>query len=290
MNWNDLRYVLAIGRKSRIAEAARLLRVDDTTVTRRLAALEADLGRHLYHRLAGGTLELTETGQALAALAERMVKDLGTLTGGTNPASAGISGTIRLTAVPFVVNRILVPASGKLLQRFPELRLELIADSRDLSLTRREADMALRLARPQAGGLRVKTRRVGVLRFAPYVAKTQSTRRTAPPPWIGYDEAMGHLPQARWMQDAMKKDGGLPARLRVNDLEAALEAVAAGHGQTMLPCMIADADNRLRKLPVEGLPQDPARELWLLVHADLAGLERARVVARWIEDLFSKVA
>jgi DNA-binding transcriptional LysR family regulator len=140
------------------------------------------------------------------------------------------------------------------------------------------------------GGLRVKTRRVGMLRFAPYVAKSHAKRGATPPPWIGYDEAMAHLPQARWMQDAMKKDGGLPARLRVNDLEAALEAVAAGHGQTMLPCMIADADKRLRERPVEGLPQNTARELWLLVHADLAGLERARVVARWIEDLFSKSA
>ena len=287
MNWNDFRYVLAISRQGRLAEAAKLLRVDDTTVSRRLATLEAAMGQRLYQRLASGRLELTEAGQAVAAIAERMDRDVGALERGHSDYET-VSGVIRLTSVPFVINRILVPAAGRLLERHSGLSLELVSDSRDLSLTRREADMALRLARPKTGGMRVKARRVGVLHYASYDAMESDRTAASSRPWITYDETMAHLPQARWMDAAINKEAGQAAPLRVNDVEAALEAVAAGYGRSMLPCLIADRDSRLRKTRKGTAPEPPTRELWLLIHAELSELPRTQAVAKWIEDLFSK--
>jgi len=288
-NWNDLRYVLAISRKNRLAEAARLLRVDDTTVSRRLTALQVAMGQRLYQRLADGHLELTEAGKAAVAVAERIERDIGSLECGRADAE-NVSGVIRLTSVPFVINRILVPAAGRLLDRHPNLRIEMISDARNLSLTRREADMALRLARPQTGGMRVKARRVGMLHYAAYTAANQAKQAASSLPWVTYDETMAHLPQARWMNAAIKRDAGQSAHLRVTDIEAALEAVAAGYGRSLLPCLIADRDARLKRTPLRKEPKNPTRELWLLVHSELSELPRTRAVTQWIEAAIPRAA
>lgn len=285
LNWNDLRFLLAISRRNRIAEAAKMLNVDYSTVLRRLAALQDAMGQRLYQRLPDGRLELTAAGKAAAAIAERMEGEIGSLDGGGRDAE-GVSGVVRLTSVPFIVNRILVPTVGTLLDRHPNLRIEMVSDAQDLSLTRREADMALRLARPKTGGLRVKARRVGVLHYAPYSAATHGKPAASSLPWVTYDETMAHLPQARWMAAAIKKDAGQTANLKVSDVEAAFEAVIAGHGQSMLPCAVADRDVRLRRMPPRMGHQTPTtREVWLLIHSELSKLPRSQAVADWIEEV-----
>lgn len=286
LNWNDLRYLVAISRRNRLAEAARLLRVDDTTVSRRLGALQVAMGQRLYQRLSDGRLELTETGKAVVAIAERMERDIGSLECGQSDV-ANVSGVIRLTSVPFVINRILVPSAGRLLDRHQNLRIEMVSDARNFSLTRREADMALRLARPQTGGMRVKARRVGVLQYASYAAVTHAKKVVSSLPWVTYDETMAYLPQARWMDAAIRRDAGQAAQLRVNDIEAAFEAVAAGYGRSMLPCLIADHDSRLRRSTLAKGSKHPVRELWLLVHSELSDLQRTKVIMNWIEEIFS---
>ena len=288
-NWNDLRYVLAVSRRNRLVEAAKLLRVDGTTVSRRLTALQVAMGQRLYQRLSDGRLELTEAGKAAVAIAERIEKDIGSLQCGRSDAD-NVSGVIRLTAVPFVINRILVPAAGRLLDRHPNLRIEMVSDARNLSLARREADMALRLARPQSGGMRVKARRVGVLRYATYAAVARSKQAASSLPWVTYDETMAHLPQAHWIDAAIKRDSGQTAQLRVSDIEAAIEAIAAGYGRSMLPCMIADCDDRLTRTPLGNEPKNPTRELWLLVHSELSELPRTHAVTKWIEEVIPREA
>jgi DNA-binding transcriptional LysR family regulator len=155
MNWNDLRYVLATSRGRTLTAAARLLKVHDTTVARRLAAMQQAIGLRLYQRLADGTLRLTTSGERAALHAERIEREIGALAAGLAGVDDVVAGTVRVTSVPIIVNHILVPAAQILLKRHPQMQLELIADARDLSLTRREADLALRLARPKTGGTRV---------------------------------------------------------------------------------------------------------------------------------------
>ena len=286
-NWNDLRYVLAIRRKERLSSAAKLLGVDDTTVSRRLAALEAALGARLHQRLADGRLELTDLGRSLARLAEGMERDLASL-GGGRTATPEVTGVVRLTTVPAVLNHILLPALPQLLQGYADLKLELISDARDLSLTRRETDMALRFARPKAGGSRVKARRVGTLAFAPYTAAAIAKKEAAAQAWITYDETMDHLPQARWAEYAIKTENGRAAAVKVNDVEAAHQAVAAELGRSFLPCLIADQDPWLRQLPSPNGLKETQREVWLLTQSELVGLPRIKAVGNWIEGVFAK--
>ena len=283
LNWNDLRYVLAISRGGTLAAAARLLGVDDTTVARRLAAMQEATGTRLYRRLADGTLQLTTAGKRTALHAERIEREIGALDGALKGADDAVSGTVRITSVPIIVNHILVPAADSLLQRHPKLQLELVADPRDLSLTRRETDLALRLARPKTGGTKVMARRVGTIRFDVYASASCSVRDAKTLPWVTYDESMAHLPQARWIAATAARYDRI-APVHVNDAEALLEAVIAGLGRSLLPCVIADGDSRLRRVGVKRRAA-LSRELWLLRHSELRTLGKIEAAVKWIEQI-----
>jgi DNA-binding transcriptional LysR family regulator len=285
LNWNDLRYVLAISRGKTLGGAARLLGVDDTTVARRLVAVQGTIGARLYQRLPDGTLQLTSAGERTALHAERIEREISAIDTSVAGADDLVSGTVRVTSVPIIVGHILVPAAQALLKRHPKLQLELVADPRDLSLTRRETDLALRLARPKTGGTRVLARRVGTLRYGVYAPASCSMRDAKILPWVTYDEAMVHLPQARWIVATAARSNQRIAAVRVNDAEALLEAVLAGLGRSLLPCVIADRDSRLRRLGAKGGAPVLSRELWLLTHSDMRRLGRIEAVVKWIEEI-----
>jgi DNA-binding transcriptional LysR family regulator len=184
-----------------------------------------------------------------------------------------------VTAVPAIVNRILIPALPTLLKHYLDLNIELIADPRDFSSTRREADIALRLARPRRE-LRVIARRVGDMGYAVYGPTSQHSRNLS---WVTYDDLMADLPQARWIAEQIKIDGTTRAAAgRMNDAEGLIRAVEEGLGKSLLPIMIADRVPGLVRFG-EPLPA-LAREVWLLVHPDRVDLRRIRVVSAWLTN------
>jgi DNA-binding transcriptional LysR family regulator len=286
MNWNDLRYLLAVWRGQTLTNAARRLNVDDTTVSRRLAALQAMMGTQLVQRQGDGRLMLTPAGEVVAQRAEAMEQQFASIREVVGLDRDPCAGTIRVTSVPILINRLFVRLVGALLERHPGLIIELVPDSHDLSLTRREADLAIRLARPATGGTSVKARRIGALKYAAYTSTAVKLRDVQHLPWITFDEAMSHLPQARWIARAVKDVPRNISGLRVHDAETALEAAAAGLGITLLPTAIADRDTRLRPVPSIGAAQPcPPRDIWLLAHADQIELARVSIVINWVEGV-----
>ncbi|MGI9408540.1 MAG: LysR family transcriptional regulator [Hyphomicrobiaceae bacterium] len=285
-NWNDFRYLLAVSRGQTLRAAARQLRVDDTTVARRLSSLERQLGEKLVQRMGDRRLALTEVGQRVVKEAEAIEQRCNTIAATIAGDRGGSFGTVRMTAVPILVNRLFARSFGALSVRNPGVLLELIPDSRDLSLTRREADIAVRLARPSTGGMAVKASRIGTLSYAAYAANDVSPKRAKAIPWVTYESAMSHLPHARWMEreGERARQVGSTGRsaLRVHDAETALEAVAAGEGKTLLPMLVADGEPRLRKIKVSAHRPIPTREIWQLAHADDIELGRIVAVMDWI--------
>ena len=282
-NWHDLQILAALRRGGSIAAAARLLGVDQTTIGRRLNALQEAAGVALLVRTGDRRLVLTDLGVEVAERALAMEREADAATALLGAGRQAVAGTVRLTAVPMLVSRVLTPAAASLLSDHPDLTLELIPENRDLSLTRREADLALRLARPESGGNSVKARKLGDLRYGVYAA---SGTETAPRRWVLFEDAMAHLPHARWLDRQARRDGQEAGGLRVGDGETALEAVAAGLGRSILPVMIAARDHRFRRIDATGAEGPPEREVWLLSHAHQPNAAAIRAVSVWLDGLF----
>jgi DNA-binding transcriptional LysR family regulator len=284
-NWNDLRFLLAVKRGGTLRAAARRLQVDDTTVSRRLAALQSDLGTQLVQRLGDSKLVLTEVGDLVARRAEAMEQHFHSIGAFVGDHPDPWTGIVRVTSVPILANRLLAGSARELIQDHPGLIIELIPDSRDFSLARREADVAIRLARPVTGGMDVKARRIGTLDYAVYASSAIPARQGRRLPWITYEDAMSHLPQASWILGVVKSNGDCLSGLRVHDAETALEATVAALGKTLLPAIVADGDTRLRRLSLSNDLPCPSREIWLLAHADQLELAGVQAVIEWVERL-----
>lgn len=279
LDWDDLRYVLVLSRSGKLARAAGRLRVNETTVARHIARIEKRLATRLFERVDGG-LVLTEAGHLVVQHAERIEVDVSDILNAATGADAEVSGRVRLTAVPMVLNRILVPALPSLLAAHPRLEMQLVADPRNLNLIHREADVALRLARPEKD-VRAIARRIGDVAYAAYGPKRGRSQSL---PWITYEDHLSALPHVRWMSDAMKKDPRTQAHIFVNDSDVAVHAIQTGLGRSLLPCCVGDYETGLKKLG----NTDFARELWLLVHPDLKHLARIRVVIDWIDKVMGE--
>ena len=289
LNWNDLRHVLAVARGGSLAAAAKQLGVDQTTVTRRLAAAETALGARLFERGEGGALEPTAAGTAAVARAERIEREIEGL-GAIAGSNAAIAGTVRITAVPVLVNHVLLPASPWLTAAHPDLRLDFIAEPRNLSLIRREADIALRLARPDASaGSSVLARRLGSLAYGVYVPADCAPVEEAALPWITYEEGAADLPQSRWIAAAMGDGGATRAAVAVNDSEGVLQAIRGGLGKSLLPHVVGDRAAGVRAA-ADGAPAFVlTREIWLLTRPDQRPLARVAAAVDWLEEVIGRL-
>jgi DNA-binding transcriptional LysR family regulator len=286
IDWNDLRYVLALARGSSFAAAGRELKTDATTVGRRLRALEERLGAALFQRDAGGVMVPTPAGEIAVARGEAIEAEVGALSGALKGVDLTELGKVRLTAPPFVINRLLIPAAAEILSRHSGLQLELIGDSRNFNLTRREADIALRLARPaDAANSKVVARRIATLDYAIYIAAGKQDQAEKLP-WLVYEDAMMHLPHVRWIAAQAEKSGGAGAVV-VNEGEALLQAAIAGLGRALLPKILAERVEGLYRVETDDRSL-PVREVWLLTHAELRHVARIRAVAGWLDHVFQR--
>ena len=276
MNWDDLRFLVEIGRSATLAAAARHLKVDQTTVARRLRALEDALGTPLFER-SDGHWRPTGVGADVLERAMRIEEDVAGLARLAEAGAQAVSGVVRLTAVGAIVGDYLVPRLPDLYARHPELVVELIASNDNLNVSRREADIAIRLARPESGDFLI--RKLADVGFAVYgPAQPDPTRSND---WVTYDDELAHTPEMRWLAGQL---AGGRVRLRSNKLAGLLGAVAVGIGRAVLPCFLADATPGLVR---ESGPQPVlSRDLWLLVHPDARRLPRVAAVADWLGECF----
>lgn len=279
LNWNDLRVILALAREGSVQVAARRLNVNDTTISRRLSEVEEALGSRLFDRTERGSYPLTDQGRILvdhAARIEQRILDMENEVAGHDTA---VVGQVRVTCVPILVNHVLSEHSTALTDQHPDLKLELISDFRNLGITKREAEIAVRLGGPdRRTGDSLLTRKIGLLDYAEY----RPTGASGDLPWITYDSLMGRIPQARWIAERASEGGARISPLSFNDAEGIRQAVRRGLGRSILPCIVADGDPKLSRAG----PALHCREVWLLTHPDQRALARVDVVVDWLTTLF----
>lgn len=281
-DWDDMRFVLAVGRTQSYAAAARQLRVNESTVARRVAQFERHLSARLFER-SDGILQPTDAGAETIARAERIELEVQATEGRLAGINDRAAGSVRVTAACLFTNHILVPALPRLLNKHPLLRVELVADGRDLSLTNREADVAVRLARPESDS-RAIAKRVGKLSYAVYASTSQADEAL---PWIAYDDRLRDLPQAKWIADEMARDGTAKPQLLINDAETLLKCLVLGLGKSLLPVEVGDRTRGLARVSDGSKPM--AREIWLLVHPELRDLTRVKAVMNWLQETTRKL-
>ena len=285
-NWNDLKVLLAVLRSDTLADAARTLGVNETTVPRRLRNLERSLGVELFVRSVKGRYDPTDVAVDIARNCENIELEQTQILEKAGARRIALQGTVRVSAVPIIVNRFLVPRLCNLRHRHPELHVELLSEARNVDLVKREADLAIRFARPEIGGLNVRAQKLGDLAFSIYGPANVPPEDARSLGWIGYDRAHASLPQARRIEAVLKDPEQAASCLWVSDAETALEAVACGQGQTLLPDCVGAADPRLRRLPnvfPEG--QGLSREIWLLSHSDQSGRASVAAAKDWLKAL-----
>ncbi len=281
MDWEDLRHFLALARTGSLSEAGRRLAVDHTTVARRVAGLEAALGLRLMDRLPRAVM-LTADGRRIAALAERMEEDAVAVQRAADGSGAELVGEVRVSAPPNFAEIVLAPALVVLRRRHPGIVIDLIGEKRFANLDHREADIALRLSRPEAGGLIV--RKVAEMPFALYAAAGYAEERTEGEwEFVAHDGLPGELPQQRWLDSFA---AGRRVAFRASDAASLAAAAAVGMGVALLPLFLGEADPRLVKLPCR--EATPRRDVWMAVHDDLRRAPRIRAVMDFLGETLAK--
>jgi DNA-binding transcriptional LysR family regulator len=285
-SWDDLRFLLALHRTGKLAQAARAVGVSETTVARRIKGFEESLKVDLFVQTASGHYIATDTGLSIVAHAEKVERENEAIRDIAGHTSKRVAGTVRISAVPMIVNRILVPHLAQFNRIYPDLTLELAAEPNNVDLGKREADLALRFGRPAFGGLKTTMQKLATLPFEIYGPNSIRADQQHTLGWVGYDEAHANLPQAKWLAAILAQQGMHAAPLNVSDAETALEAVACGLGRTILPECIARSDRRLIPMPVPAASKPPSRDLWLMSHVDHAARTSVASVKAWLIALF----
>lgn len=281
MEWGDLQYVVAIADAGSMVAAARALGVEHTTVSRRIAALERDLGVRLFMRTPDGQCP-TSAGEAAIATGRALQRSILEL----ETAIAGIddrpSGTVRLTTSEGFVP-VVVPHLPRLYAEYADIRVELLTGNRVFDLNRNEVDLAIRLVPTQRDDLVVRhLSRVG---WALYASPSYLAGKAAQAPteWTGhrvihFEEALRGTPGQRWL---MEHTLGAVVALRGNSIPSCAEAAAAGLGIACLPCLFGERDARLQRL---GGPVTNG-DVWLAAHPDRLRIVRNRVVWDFLLEL-----
>ncbi len=269
MHWDDLKIVLAISREGSLTGAARVLGLTQPTMGRRLAAFEARMGARLLQRTPSGYV-LTPLGESVLVHAERIEAEVQAAERAMLGRDVALAGTVRVTTVDLLAPTIVVPAIRTLRASHPGICVELVPDTRLLSLSKREADIALRPSRFR--GNEIHARRVGRFSLGVYASRV-ALAEGAPLPLVITLDDQAHLPETAWLRELYPN---APVALQSNDRHVHFQAGVSGLGLVVLSRFHADREPELVLLH----EADPAtdRELWLGVHADMRHTPRIRAV------------
>jgi DNA-binding transcriptional LysR family regulator len=277
-SWDFYRSFLAVVRHGSLSGAARALGLTQPTLGRHVEALEAQLGARLFTRSPGGLLP-TEVARALVPQAEAMAAAASALARAAGVARDEVRGLVRITASEVVSGEVLPAILVDLREAHPALDIALVASNRIEDVLRWDVDIAVRMTQPHQGAL--LARRIGVIGLGLFAHASYLERHAAPGSLeelrghavVGFDEGSAYY---REIAEAGFGADGMAFALRTDNDLAALAALRAGFGISGCQLPLAARDPALvRVLPEVSLPP---LETWVVMHEDLAGLRRTRVV------------
>lgn len=278
MNWDDLRIVTAVRDEGTYAGASARLRIDETTVGRRLARIERALGLRLFEAV-DGVRKPTRQCETVLAHVQAMAEHVAEI-GKVGESLPGLSGHFRIASTNAVAEEVLAPRAGALLVRNPGLAMQFLTSSENVKFSRWAADLAIRLRKPDKGDFTIsKLAEVRLYFIEP------ATAPDFEPVVCGYPEDLGSIPESQFL-----KARGLQQRARcvTDNIRVIRKLIQSHQALGILPeysCAELLADRRLRATL---LPR--RRDVWLLVQNHIKRDPAARAVIDWVRDCFQELA
>ncbi len=272
MDWDNLRYFLAVARKGSIRAAAADLAVNHSTVARRISSFEKQLGVRLFERLPNGYV-LTAAGEEMMKSAQHIEDEVVKLDRKVIGRDAQLNGVLRVTMPTVLATHLLMPDISAFTKLYPNIHLEMAFSSEEFNLRKREADIAIRLTQNPPDylvGRRILHPAKGVYASHEYLRHHDPETQPETLSWIGWEEFSS---PTHWNKDS--RYSAAPIVHKADDLLAQLEAVKAGIGIAMLPCFLADKVPSLVRLECI-TAKDICGDLWILTHEDLRATARVR--------------
>lgn len=279
-SWDPVRSFLVAARARSFVVAARELGVSQSTVSRHVAALEAEVGARLFVRV-GRRAELSDAGRALLGPAGEVRDAVARFSRIAEGATAATGGLVRVATVPELATSLLAPALPSLYAAHPAIRLTIVGHVTTASLDRREADVALRFAVPKEADL--VRRKVATIGYHVAASARLATAKSIDEgPWLGHAPELAHLPEAKWVARNVPDERVI---FRATSHETLAVACKKGLGFAVLPTPAA-RDAGLALVREAGI----ARALYVVAHADVLASPRVRAVFGWLEDVVTQAA
>jgi len=273
IDWDNIHFFLEVVRTGSVSKAALKLGVNQTTVSRRIGALENNLGTHLFER-SGKQWVVTAIGERLVKSAESMAEEADALQRQAMSESQDLSGKLRITVADVCTQYLVLPAIKIFLEQYPQIDLEIIATRDELNLVAREADIALRTTDEPPPNLIGK--RIGQLGYAIY--GTQAMCEKIEESVI----ASSDIPCITWAGDGYTKPAWIEKNfpdsqriVRTTELGLMQAMVKMGLGIAQMPCVFCDNEPLLNRIGVNYV--EPGWGLWVLSHVDLRTTARVRI-------------
>ncbi|MBP6030409.1 MAG: LysR family transcriptional regulator [Sphingobium sp.] len=289
MNWNELRIFLSVARHGNLIAAGRALKMDPTTVSRRVSSLEAVLQQALFERTHEGFV-LTSHGRALLSHAQEM-ESIASRIELASASRKTLSGQLRVSVSEGFGAYFIAPHLAEFSAAHPQLDIDLVASNGFLNPSKREADLAILLTRPRRGLLKVrKLTGYGLGLYAPsargdwLAALVEGSLRESDIPFVGYVPDFIYAPELRYLDEI---ESGLEASVRSTSIIAQQELIAGGAGIGVLPHFMASREPALTHIRPD---ISIRRDFWLAIHRDVAGQPRVQAFIEWLGEIVMREA
>lgn len=283
MNWDDIRIFLAVVRKGSLTAAGIDVCMSASSVGRHIDELEHRLGAALFLRSQAG-YAISDIGLEILADAERAESSVIDIIRKASSSTERLIGTVRVALPENFATHLILPKISQFIEKYPAISLEFVTNVRLANLTRREADIALRLIRPEIGSLvvsRIAQMATALYASSEYLAQNpfDPARRGKGYCVVGWDEMFEQLKASTWLNERLPQ---AKITIRTTTLQSQLAACIGGAGLSVLPCFMADlASNLICVMP----PQEVfTQNIWLTMHHDLSKLLRVRAVANFLQE------
>jgi len=287
MDWDDLRVVLAIGQAGSLSGAARSLGQNHSTVFRRINAIEKKFGVRFFDRLPQGYV-MTDAGEMAVVAAERINGEVNDLSRELIGKDLRLQGSIRVTAPEGISLKILQPAINEFCKQHPEIQIDLVVTGNALQLSRREADLAIRVTnKPPDTSI---GKRVSQFRFGLYASKAYLNKCDFERPqtfdWLLMDDSRNWFTQSHWK---ILRHPAANTVVSSDSITIIMMAAKAGLGIAPLPCFLGDDEQDLVRINT-GISNETnlPLELWLLMHSDLRNTARVRALMTFLYEHLKK--